>query len=247
MLVIFALLSAVCLAFGQKLWLLGDSTMSNHHVFGFGNHLVMLLDIPIINRAVPGTSYRTWTASGGFAKVAKDIQPGDYVLLEFGKNDPQSAKQSGDCNTEGKCGDILTYTQYARKAVQLFKSVEARVIISGPVPDDMYAFTPIFEWTPSRFTTFAQNVALHEGVMFINHEATTAAWQKDAGRHFVDSCYHDRVHTNAKGAPYLAGTFVRALICAHNPLALRIKIPHDRLPPYCSPDQIPLPDPREVD
>jgi PelA/Pel-15E family pectate lyase len=77
------------------LFLIGDSTMSDkkdpdeNPEHGWGQMLPELMssEIEIENHAVNGRSTRNFIAEGRWGKVKEQLQPGDYVFIQFGHND----------------------------------------------------------------------------------------------------------------------------------------------------------------
>ena len=75
-----------------RLFLIGDSTVRNNTAgqVGWGTPIAAFFDasrIKVENRALAGRSSRTFLTEGLWEKVLKDIQPGDYLLMQFGHND----------------------------------------------------------------------------------------------------------------------------------------------------------------
>lgn len=78
------------------LWLIGDSTVRNGRsdgaggLWGWGDWLAPHFDtnkLRIVNRALGGRSSRTFLTEGLWAKVVAELQPGDFVMMQFGHND----------------------------------------------------------------------------------------------------------------------------------------------------------------
>jgi rhamnogalacturonan acetylesterase len=78
----------------QTVWLCGDSTMApgggHNGTEGWGQYLHYSLDssrIRVNNSAYAGRSARTFTREGRFQAIISEVQPGDWVVIEFGHND----------------------------------------------------------------------------------------------------------------------------------------------------------------
>ena len=78
------------------LFLIGDSTVRNGRgdgaggQWGWGEPLVDLFDsarINVVNRAIGGTSSRTYMTNGAWDRVLALLKPGDFVMMQFGHND----------------------------------------------------------------------------------------------------------------------------------------------------------------
>jgi lysophospholipase L1-like esterase len=77
-----------------KIYLIGDSTMANkvRATFpetGWGMPLATFFDTTVVvdNRAQNGRSTRTFLAENRWQPVVDNLQPGDYVFIQFGHND----------------------------------------------------------------------------------------------------------------------------------------------------------------
>src|ERR1044071_7869278 len=74
------------------LWLIGDSTVRNNTrgLQGWGDPIAAHFDtnkIRVLNRALGGRSSRTFFPKGLWEKVRAELQPGDFVIMQFGHND----------------------------------------------------------------------------------------------------------------------------------------------------------------
>src|SRR2546421_11763292 len=74
------------------LFIIGDSTVKNgtKGQVGWGDPLADLFDhskIRVVNRALGGRSSRTYLTEGLWDKVLAEVQPGDFVIMQFGHND----------------------------------------------------------------------------------------------------------------------------------------------------------------
>jgi rhamnogalacturonan acetylesterase len=78
------------------LWLIGDSTVrngqdtGNNGQWGWGNPIAHYFDktkITVRNKALGGTSSRTFQVAKLWGKVMESLKPGDFVVMQFGHND----------------------------------------------------------------------------------------------------------------------------------------------------------------
>jgi len=86
-----------------KVFLIGDSTMCLYPMKqlplnGWGMPFANYFDssVSIDNRARGGRSTRTFLGEGRWQPIADSLEPGDYVLIQFGHNDESSAPQYAD-------------------------------------------------------------------------------------------------------------------------------------------------------
>ena len=79
------------------LYLIGDSTVRNGKgdgasgQWGWGEPLVGYFDLDamnVVNRAIGGRSSRTYITEGRWDELLALLKPGDFVILQFGHNDP---------------------------------------------------------------------------------------------------------------------------------------------------------------
>lgn len=78
-----------------RVLLTGDSTVKNHDndvngMWGWGSQAYTVFDSTkcvVVNAAKAGRSTRTFLYEGRWDEVYRSVQPGDYVLIQFGHND----------------------------------------------------------------------------------------------------------------------------------------------------------------
>ncbi|MCX6298949.1 MAG: SGNH/GDSL hydrolase family protein [Bacteroidetes bacterium] len=78
----------------KTLFIIGDSTVQNTTsptgMWGWGSVIKDLLDtnnIQVSNQAKAGRSTRTFVKEGRWDKTLAAIQPGDYLIMQFGHNE----------------------------------------------------------------------------------------------------------------------------------------------------------------
>lgn len=78
----------------RNIYMIGDSTMQYNNIFtypqtGWGQvlHLFAKEDVRIYVHAKNGRSSKSFIDEGLFANVYEKLQPGDYVICQFGHND----------------------------------------------------------------------------------------------------------------------------------------------------------------
>jgi lysophospholipase L1-like esterase len=82
-----------------RVWLVGDSTMADKEIraypeTGWGMPFETFFDSAVVvdNRAKNGRSTKSFIDEGLWSKVLDGLQPGDYVLIQFGHNDEGKEK-----------------------------------------------------------------------------------------------------------------------------------------------------------
>ncbi|OBR15187.1 GDSL-like Lipase/Acylhydrolase [Colletotrichum higginsianum IMI 349063] len=230
----------------HTLWLAGDSTMApdggHNGTQGWGEYLHYSLDasrIRVNNSAYAGRSARTFTREGRFQRIIDQVQPGDWVVIEFGHNDGpgnpinDTVKNRVDCpgignNTcpvtfNGEPEIVQTYTTYLRNASSIFLSLGARVVISTSTPINPYS-TGTFSWAPTIYSWYSWHVVESlggpaAGIYYVPHGNYSAqALEVQGPAAVVEGFPMDPVHMSPRLADSFAGAFVLGLKCGTSPL-----------------------------
>jgi rhamnogalacturonan acetylesterase len=220
------------------LFLIGDSTVKNGKgkgdggLWGWGNFLPAHFDttkISIRNHALGGTSSRTFQAMGLWDKVLSQLQPGDYVMMQFGHNDSSpvndNARARGTIRGIGPESEeidnlitrkhevVYTYGWYLRKFINDAKARGATAIVLSPVPRN--------SWKEGRanrndqdYGGWAREVAQQEKVFFIPLNKIIADRYEKEGEAVVRARYfntQDHTHTIEAGAKVNAEAVVAGI------------------------------------
>lgn len=210
------------------LYLIGDSTVKNGKgrgdggLWGWGNYLGNYFDttkISVENDALGGTSSRTFQSMGLWDKVLAKIQPGDYVIMQFGHNDSSplddtarargTIKGTGDEQKEiynpiRKMQEVVhTYGWYMRKFVNEAKAKGATAIIVSPIPRNSWKDGKINRNNVDSYGSWSKEVAAQTGAYFIDLNQLIADIYDKEGESKVASTYFgttDHTHTIQAGA-----------------------------------------------
>ncbi len=219
------------------LWLIGDSTVNNGTgkgdggLWGWGAPLAGYFDgakIKVVNRARGGRSSRTFFAEGLWEKVAAEMKPGDFLLMQFGHNDggplegPKaraSIKGNGEETKEAaiegseKKETVHSYGWYLRKYIADAKEKGATPIVLSQIPRNI--------WTEGKvgrasvdYGKWAQEAATASGALFIDLNELVAARYEKEGEPKVKTEYFtekDHTHTTAAGAKVNAAAVVEGI------------------------------------
>ena len=153
-----AMLSAIPLTAdaAKKVHTIGDSTMANYDesatvTRGWCQYLQQFLDgIEVNNRGKNGASSKSFYQEASFwTSVKKQLQPGDYVVIQFAHNDEKTSGMDGDevkayytsigDNATASATDYrgtnpsTTYKDYLRKYVNETREAGCTPILCGPV------------------------------------------------------------------------------------------------------------------
>ncbi len=205
----------------------GDSTMKNgkgdgsNGQWGWGNFFWQNFDstkVSVENHGLGGRSSRTFISEGLWDKVLAAVQPGDYVLIQFGHNDSgpyntgrarASLPGNGDKDTTvvmeatGKEVNIHSFGWYMRKYVQDVKAKKATPILLSHIPRNM--FTSLDSTTIIRntngFGKWTKEAAAMEKVAYIDVNDLIAIKLEKMGKDSIQLMYHgDHTHTSKAGA-----------------------------------------------
>jgi rhamnogalacturonan acetylesterase len=191
------------------------------------------MTIPVINKSIGGRSARSYTVEGRFNEVARSVQSGDFVVIEFGHNDGGSlSKDNGrtDCPGAGnqtcqggKNARVLTFPAYLISAGKMMASRGAKVVFSSMTPNNIWEGNGAY--SPSRFTDYAKQAAKAvSGATFVDHGKAVANAYKKLGKSATNALYpQDHTHTSPRGAKVVADAFVSEVLAGKYPLAQYVK------------------------
>lgn len=209
------------------LYIIGDSTVKNGRgdgaggLWGWGDPIVQFFDtskINIENHALGGTSSRTYRTKGLWDEVMRTIQPGDYVLMQFGHNDAgplnDTIRARGTIHGIGEEMEeidnlltgihetVHTYGWYIRRYIIETREKGAIPVVMSPIPRN--------DWNEGKvprndetYGKWAREVAAFEETKFINLNEIMALAMEELGEENITEIYffkRDHTHTSAKGA-----------------------------------------------
>ncbi len=227
------------------LYLIGDSTVRNgqgngsNGQWGWGEPIVDYFDaskITVLNRALGGTSARTFLTQGLWAPVNEALLPGDFVIMQFGHNDggapDDPARARGDLpgigeetkeidNPITKQHEVVhTFGWYLRRFI-----ADARVRGATPI---VCSLIPRKEWTDEKirevntYAKWATEVAAAQNVLFVDLNEIVARRYDQLGAEKVETLFFgDHTHTDREGAEINADRVIAGLMTLpKNPLAV---------------------------
>lgn len=197
-------------------FMIGDSTMANKSLEGgntergWGQMLPAFLgeSVRVSNHAVNGRSSKSFIDEHRWADIITQIQPGDYVFIQFGHNDQKAdtARHTDPGSTfDANLKRFISETR-ARKGIPvLFTSIVRRHFDdAGKLID-----------THGPYTEATRRVAKETATPLIDLNKLTHNRVEEAGdvpsRDFFMWVKKDNTHLNIKGARMIAGMVVNEL------------------------------------
>lgn len=215
------------------LFIIGDSTVKNHTrgLQGWGDPITVYFDpakIKVLNRALGGRSSRTFLTEGLWDAVLTQIQPGDFVLMQFGHNDggslmaPKSRasiKGNGDetqnvvIAATGKTETVHSYGWYLRKYITDAKGKGATSIVLSPIPRNIWIDDHHIGRNTNDYGKWAKEAARDTGAFFIDLNDLVATRYEALGPDKVKTLYFltEHTHTTPAGAALNAQMVVDGL------------------------------------
>jgi Lysophospholipase L1 and related esterases len=223
----FILLSSFLLMKDKRptLYIIGDSTVKNGQgkggggLWGWGDFIVNYVDttkLRVENDALGGTSSRTFQTKGLWDKVLDKIEPGDFVIMQFGHNDSSplddtarargTIKGIGDESKEinnpitKQIELVHTYGWYMRKYISETVAKGAIPIICSPIPRNEWKDGKVIRSSDS-YGKWAEEIAKAESIYFVDLNNFIAAKYEELGADKVKPFFPgDHTHTSLEGA-----------------------------------------------
>ena len=213
------------------LWIAGDSTLhSNAPMRGWGQDLGTFFDptkINVVNRAIGGRSARTFFSEGRWKEILDAIQPGDFVIIQFGHNDVGpldvrgkfrgSLKGIGDetekiTKPDGSTEDVHSYGWYLREMARSARDKKAKVVLCSPVPHKKFDAEGKFIHDWQDYRGWVESCAKSEYAAYLDlADAIGNAYDK-LDQSTVESYFADKgTHTSAAGSLFNAKAVVAGL------------------------------------
>lgn len=235
----FVLLTSFLLIKEKKptIFFVGDSTVKNgkgdgsNGLWGWASVIEPYFDVSKINvenSALGGTSSRTFQTQGLWAKVLKNIQQGDYVMLQFGHNDSSPLDDSSRARGTIKgVGDeskeiynpimkkqelVHTYGWYMTQFVNDIKAKGATAIICSPIPRNDWKDGKVNRNGGNNYGGWSEQVAKKTNSFFIDLNSITADAYDKLGQETVKPYFpQEHTHTGKVGADLNAASVIKGL------------------------------------
>lgn len=229
-----------------RVFLTGDSTVKNADkeadgMWGWGSQAYTVFDstkCEVINAAKAGRSTRTYLNEGRWDAVYHSLQPGDYVLIQFGHNDIgpiDTQKERGVIATaqdtchvyklasNGQYEVVYSFGWYLKKFI-----TDVREKGANPI---LVSLTPRNEWPNGQverrndsYGQWYRQVAAETATPLLDLHNITADALDRMGQQQAKAMYcHDHTHTSLAGARLNARSVAKGLKAIHSPLRKCLK------------------------
>lgn len=223
------------------LFTIGDSTVKNHDndengMWGWGSVIAEEFDpqkITVENWAKAGRSARTYLDEGRWDKVYNALQPGDFVLIQFGHNDGGDINVgkargelhgSGDesrvflMESTGKYQVVYTFGWYLRKFIRDVQEKGAIPIVLSHTPRNKWK-DGLVERNTDSYGKWTREAAEATGAYFIDLNKISADKLQEMGPEKAAGYFNnDHTHTSLKGAHMNASSIAEGLRASDCPL-----------------------------
>ena len=228
------------------LFLIGDSTVrfgrGRGPNWGWGDMIGKYFDLDKINvdnRAIGGTSSRSYY-NGEWKRVLSMMKPGDFVMMQFGHNDPGPLNDrrrargtipgTGDESEvvtnlmTGQLEVVHTYGWYLRQYINDTRTNGATPIVCSQIPRKIWKDGSIVQSTNS-YSGWAEETARSEQAPFVDLNKLIAERYDAMGPAKVNPLVGDaHTHTTAAGADLNARCVVDGLkLLPNDPLAAYLR------------------------
>ncbi len=221
----------------MQLFLTGDSTMSDYESevyprMGWGQVLSNYVDASILvrNYATSGRSTKSFIDENRWEHAEEQFTPGDIVVIQFGHNDQ---KEDVERHTDA----FSSYQDNLRFFIDRARSKDVEPILLTSVARRHFDKKGLLEETHGDYPSAVRQVAVEEGVPFIDMERLTMAYLQELGDEKSKELFmwvkpaefgaypegeQDNTHFREEGAKKIAEIFVSELKRLKHPLAERI-------------------------
>ena len=229
-------------------WITGDSTVKNkdndkNDMWGWGALAAEVFDTTRCtpyNAAMAGRSTRSYIREGRWEKVYNALQPGDFVLIEFGHNDicPIDDQKergviaaTGDTShvyrmaKDGRYEVVYSFGWYLKKMIDDTREKGATPILVSLTVRNEWPGGHV-ERRDDSYGRWYREVVADTGCEFVDAHNLIADWldkhyksKESAAEYFC----HDHTHTSYKGAKNNARMIARGIRAAKSELAKYLK------------------------
>ena len=162
-------------------FLAGDSTMANKPLdlpergWGMALGALMKAEVKVDNHAVNGRSTKSFIDEGRWEKITQALQPGDFVIIQFGHNDEK--KEDPKRYTD----PATSFRDNLRRFIRETRARGASPILATPVARRKFDAQGKLQPTHGDYPAAVRAVAQEEKVPLLEMETATSAWLQAEG------------------------------------------------------------------
>ena len=214
-LIVFCLMSFSSENKKVSIWMIGDSTMAykkpeRNPESGWGVELkaFVLENAVVRNHAASGRSTKSFIAERRWKAVLDSIQPGDFVIVQFGHND-----EKPDSLLHADAG--TTYKQLLRKFIEESRAKEANPIVCSSIVRRHFDGNGKLLNTHGNYIISAREISIETNTPYVDMEALTRKLVTKLGPEKSKSLFTmkrsglDSTHLCHDGAHRVAALFVK--------------------------------------
>jgi len=227
------------LAQAETVFMAGDSTMAFKPIKdrpenGWGMPFSQFFDesIKVENRAMNGRSTRTFIEEGRWESIEKSLQPGDFVIIQFGHNDESEKKKDRYTPPEQYKANLARFIRETR-------AKGAKPLLMSPITRRYFNEDGTIKHT-HPYAPLSREVAQEEKVDFIDMEVITREhFQQQGDENSALRFLHikpdthpnypngvrDDTHLNQLGAREVAQLALKEMKKMGHPLAKKLREP----------------------
>jgi lysophospholipase L1-like esterase len=209
-----------------NIWLIGDSTMAakkpdQQPESGWGEAVQSFFknDVMVHNHAASGRSTKSFVTEKRWQAVLDSIQPGDYVVIEFGHNDEKP-------DTLLHTDPFTTYQQYLKKFVDETRAKKGIPVICSSIVRRHFNSEGQLKNTHGDYIKASCELATTTNTVFIDMEARSRKLVTELGPERSKSLFvfcnpgeypkrpngtQDSTHLNYYGSQQIAALFIEGL------------------------------------
>ena len=211
------------------IWMIGDSTMASKKPerkpeSGWGVEFAQFVKNGVVvkNKAASGRSTKSFIAEKRWKAVLDSIQPGDFVIIQFGHNDQRKdSLVYADANT--------TYKELLKKYIKETREKGGKPVICTPVVRRHFDGNGNLLDTHGDYLKVVRTVARETKTPLVDMEALTRKLVTDLGPEKSKDLFTmrknglDSTHLCHAGALQVAELFVKNAKKQHLKIALHFK------------------------
>ncbi len=233
------------------IYLAGDSTVASYSpsaypLMGWGQKLDELFtdDVVVDNRALGGRSSKSYVLEGHLDEILADIQPGDYLFVQFGHNDRQNTDSLCPANPaycNRHTDPYTSFKEYLQKYIDGALAHEATPVLVTPMGRRNYNDDGSFNNDFYDYAQAMKQLSAENDVPLIDLNSESIAFYTRIGPPATEEIFlytepmeydayptgrEDNVHFQEYGAGWLARFVAEGVVEGALPVAEHVRLPN---------------------